>query len=147
MGIIAWGRMALQDLREASDSQAVRHVFLARAETELRYPLPRSTHDEGHLPEPNHEFAYRRALPRSAPTVSVDLATDPNDVDAGDEDRLSFFAYEDDLDNFPFGDWYYVYRPPTEDEVVQLGERGKAARLLVARLLHVSELIGQLKPE
>ena len=146
MGIIGWDPMALQDLRETSDSPAVRRAFLTLAEDELRYPLRKSTHDEGYLREYNQGFAYRRALPRAAPTISVDLTTDPNDVDADDEDGSVFFAFQDDL-IFPFGDWYYVYRPPRKGQVVQMGERGQAAQLIVARLLHVSELIGQLKPD
>jgi hypothetical protein len=128
MGVVAWGDMAVQDLRDATSELAVRREFLDLAETELRYPPIRDA-DEGFLIEYDNRLAYRRALRRAAPSRSVDLATDPTGIDGG---------------GFPFGHYYYVYHPPSRKEAREMGERGRVARLIVNRLLHDSQMVGQL---
>ncbi|MEU5397329.1 hypothetical protein [Streptomyces tibetensis] len=129
MGIIAWSDMASRDLRDASNDPAVRFEFLDLAEKELRYP-PLAGPDEGFTVQYDRGFAYRRALRRSAPARSADLRSDPDEVDQ---------------DPFPFGDYYYVYRRPMTGETVSLGQRGQAARLHIARLLHLSQMLSQLE--
>ncbi|MEH0517335.1 hypothetical protein QBC31_43015 [Streptomyces sp. B21-079] len=128
MGIIGWDPMALQDLRDAAETSTILRELLDLAETELRYP-PIQSDDEGFLAQYDRGFAYRRALRRAAPSRGADSTTDPSDVDA---------------DDFYFGDLYYVYRPAQGWESTQMGQRGEPVRLIVARLLHVSALAGEL---
>lgn len=128
MGVIAWDDMAKQDLRDATDESAVRREFLDLAESELRYPPNQGT-DEGFAVQYDMGFAYRRALRRETPSTATDLTADLAAVDDG---------------GFPYGDYFYVYRPLNEGEARAMGQRGQAARLIVKRLLHNSAMDGQL---
>jgi hypothetical protein len=131
MGVVAWDDMAVQDLRDATIELAVRREFLDLAETELRYP-PIQDADEGFLVQYDRGLAYRRALRRATPSRSVDLAGDPTGIDG---------------EGFPYGRYYFVYRQLAEQAVRAMGERGHAARLIVNRLLHDSQMVGQLPPQ
>ena len=128
MGVVAWDEMAVQDLRDATNEPAIRQEFFDIAETELRYP-PVLSADEGLLVEYNHGFAYRRALRRATPSRLVDLTANPIDVDGA---------------GFPYGRYYFVYRPLTDREAREMGNRGQGGRLKIQRLLHDSAMVGQL---
>ncbi|MGW6880817.1 hypothetical protein ACWGEU_11215 [Streptomyces goshikiensis] len=131
-GIVSWDDMAQQDLREASAERTVRREFLDLAASELRYP-PSRPPDEGFAVQYDRGFAYRRALRRNGPSLADDLTADPNAVDSADQN------------GFRYGDYYYMYRLPTGWEVGDLGTRGRATQLVVARLLHISQMDIQLE--
>ena len=129
MGVVSWHEMAVRDLRNCSNEPGVRAQLLALAERQLRHP-PVQGPDEGLAAQYDRGYAYRRAVPRDAPTVDEDLAG----------------LLSRGQDGFPFGDYFFVYRPLTPSEAQAMAREGERASLIVMRLLRCSDLVGLLPP-
>jgi hypothetical protein len=128
MGTIWWGRLADRDLKGIYDRGVIAEL-MDLAERELRYP-PRGNHqaDEGWVPE-YPGVAYRRGALRAAADGGQDLADDQ-------EEQATYRAC----------DYYLVYRQPRPKDAWQTSRGGGAVRLVVIRLLHITEMALLLRP-
>lgn len=125
---VDWSSRADHDLAHAFPRAEDRRAIKELAEAELEYPPNPARTDEGYVAF-RHPLAFRRALPRGAPTLQDDLQ--------GDLERV-------DPEGPGYGEYLYVYRPWVKADAGGLPLRHGTPEIYITRFLGNEELAGSI---